>query len=139
MKINQTIGNQNITIGNIQFDSRKVDSESVFVAVKGTQVDGHDYIAKAIEKGAKVIICETLPNDLVEGITYITVESSAKVLGQMASEFYGNPSEKIKLVGITGTNGKTTTATILYKLFMEMGYKTGLLSTVENERLQKTI
>ena len=133
MKINQTIGNQNITIGNIQFDSRKVDSESVFVAVKGTQVDGHDYIAKAIEKGAKVIICETLPNDLVEGITYITVESSAKVLGQMASEFYGNPSEKIKLVGITGTNGKTTTATILYKLFMEMGYKTGLLSTVENK------
>ncbi len=133
IKTNQTIGNQNITVSNIQFDSRKVDSESVFVAVKGTQVDGHDYIEKAIEKGAKAIVCEILPTELAEAIIYIVVDNSAKALGEMASNFYENPSEKIKLVGITGTNGKTTTATILYKLFMEMGYKTGLLSTVENK------
>lgn len=129
----QTIGNQDILVANIAFDSRKVGKNSMFVAVKGTQVDGHIFIEKAITLGANVIVCEDLPVEFTDNITYIKVENSGDVLGEMAGNFYDNPSTKLKLVGITGTNGKTTCATILYKLFMGMGYKTGLLSTVENK------
>ena len=133
IKTIQIIGNQNVMITTIEFDSRKVEDNSVFVAVKGTQVDGHKFIEKAIQLGAKVVVCQDLPSVFSESVTYIQVDNSAKVLGQMAGNFYGNPSRELKLVGITGTNGKTTCATILFKLFMEMGYKTGLLSTVENK------
>ncbi|MFK7949672.1 MAG: UDP-N-acetylmuramoyl-L-alanyl-D-glutamate--2,6-diaminopimelate ligase [Saprospiraceae bacterium] len=136
----QIIGSQDVKIAKIEFDSRKVEDDSMFVAVKGTQVDGHRFIEKAIKLGANVVICEDLPAEFSrrdfgtsESVTYVQVDNSAKALGKMASNFYGNPSKELKLVGITGTNGKTTCATILFKLFMEMGYKTGLLSTVENK------
>ena len=116
----------------LQFDSRKCTDGSVFFAVRGTQVDGHDYIAKAIENGAKGIVCETLPETQVEGVRYFVVDNSAMALGLAASAFYGNPSEKLHLVGVTGTNGKTTIATLLYRLFTDAGYMCGLLSTIEN-------
>jgi UDP-N-acetylmuramoyl-L-alanyl-D-glutamate--2,6-diaminopimelate ligase len=122
----------------VVFDSRKVIENAAFVAVKGTQVDGHEFIPLALEKGATVIICEQLPAVLAEGITYIQVVDSAKALGIMAANFYGNPSEKIKVVAVTGTNGKTTTVTLLHQLFVRMGYSTGLLSTVEN-KINETI
>ncbi|NJN78762.1 MAG: UDP-N-acetylmuramoyl-L-alanyl-D-glutamate--2,6-diaminopimelate ligase [Saprospiraceae bacterium] len=133
IQVTQTIGNQDVLVANIAFDSRKVGTSSMFVAVKGTQVDGHVFIEKAITLGANVIVCEDLPSDLNDKVTYVNVENSGDALGKMAGNFYDNPSTKLKLVGITGTNGKTTCATILFKLFMGMGYKTGLLSTVENK------
>ena len=116
----------------LQFDSRKCKEGSVFFAVRGTQVDGHDYIVKAIENGAKTIVCEQLPENQADGVKYCVVENSAKALGLAASEFYGNPSKKLHLVGVTGTNGKTTIATLLYCLFTDAGYVCGLLSTIEN-------
>jgi UDP-N-acetylmuramoyl-L-alanyl-D-glutamate--2,6-diaminopimelate ligase len=125
-------GSTEISIGDICFDSRKAREGSLFVAVKGTQVDGHHYIKTVIEQGAVAIICEQLPKNLKEGITYVRVSDSAAALAHIASNFYGNPSERLKLVGITGTNGKTTTATLLYQLFRSLGYGVGLLSTVKN-------
>lgn len=115
----------------IVFDSREAKENSVFVAIKGTNSDGHDFITQVIEQGCKIIICEN-PISIVE-ITQIKVENSAKTLGQIASNFYNNPSSKLKLVGITGTNGKTTCVTLLHKLFQELGYKVGLISTVVNK------
>ncbi|MEA3446076.1 MAG: UDP-N-acetylmuramoyl-L-alanyl-D-glutamate--2,6-diaminopimelate ligase [Bacteroidota bacterium] len=125
-------GDCNIEISQVDFDSRKIVQGSLFVAVKGTQVDGHNYIAKTIENGATVIICESLPKSLANNVCYVLVDDSSKALARIASEFYDNPSEKIKLIGITGTNGKTTIATLLYRLFLKLGYNAGLLSTVEN-------
>lgn len=116
----------------LQFDSRKCKEGSVFFAVRGTQVDGHDYIVKAVENGAKTIVCEQMPEKQVDSVRYFVVENSAKALGLAASEFYGNPSKKLHLVGVTGTNGKTTIATLLYRLFTDAGYVCGLLSTIEN-------
>lgn len=116
----------------IAFDSRKCSEGSVFFAVRGTQTDGHDYIDKAIENGAKVVVCEHLPQNRHDGVRYFEVENSAKTLGLAASEYYGNPSKKLHLVGVTGTNGKTTIATLLYRLFTDAGYVCGLLSTIEN-------
>ena len=126
-------------VSDIVFDSRKVSANAAFVAVPGTQVDGHDYIQTALEKGANTIVCERLPEQLKEDVTYVQVISSAKALGIMASNFYGNPSEKIKVVAVTGTNGKTTTVTLLHQLFVRMGYSTGLLSTVENKINEEVI
>lgn len=123
----------NIEIANLAFDSRKVQPNDVFVAVRGVQVDGHQFIEKAIEKGAKVVVCEQLPKQKNSAVSYLLVENSAIALGKLAANYYKNPSKDLKLVGITGTNGKTTTATLLYKLFSGLGYKTGLLSTVENK------
>lgn len=123
----------NIDIAAIAFDSRKVQPNDLFVAVKGVQVDGHQFIEKAIEKGAKVVVCEQLPTQKNSEVNYIQVENSAIALGQLAANYYEHPSKDLKLVGITGTNGKTTTATLLYNLFSGLGYKTGLLSTVENK------
>ena len=120
------------SVSQIIFDSRQVKTGSLFIAVKGTQVDGHRFIETAIEKGATIIVCENLPDTLNKSITYIKVSDSAAVLGQMASSFYDYPSSKLKLVGVTGTNGKTTTVTLLYRLMVDLGYKVGLLSTVEN-------
>lgn len=125
-------GNTEKSVSEIIFDSRKAKTGSLFVAVRGTQVDGHDFLESAIQKGSDMIVCETLPETLNDAVTYIQVSDSAAALGQMASNFYENPSSKIKLVGVTGTNGKTTTVTLLYRLFEDLGYKVGLLSTVEN-------
>ncbi len=125
-------GSTDISIADICFDSRKAKEASLFVAVRGMQVDGHQYIKAVIEQGAVAIVCEQLPKVLAEGITYVRVSDSAAALAHIASNFYGNPSEKLKLVGITGTNGKTTTATLLFHLFRSLGYSVGLLSTVKN-------
>ncbi|MFD2035626.1 UDP-N-acetylmuramoyl-L-alanyl-D-glutamate--2,6-diaminopimelate ligase [Belliella marina] len=133
VSLNATIGNMDREISEIVFDSRKVVKDSVFVAIPGTLVDGHGFILAAIEKGAGVIVCEILPEDLHPEITYVQVISAASALGVMAANYYENPSSKLKLVAVTGTNGKTTTATLLYQLFVEMGYEVGLLSTVENK------
>lgn len=131
--------NTHLNVTSIQFDSRKVEKGSVFVATRGTQVDGHSFIAKAIEQGAIAIVCEDLPENLQEHITYIQTRDSAEALGIMASNFFGNPSEKLKLVGVTGTNGKTTNVTLLYKLFKGLGYRVGMLSTVENYIDEKAV
>ncbi len=120
-------------IHSIHFDSRKVEAHSVFVAITGLQSDGHDYIGAAISAGAKVIVCETLPPELEEEITYLLSVNSARDLGILAANFYGNPSQKLEVVGVTGTNGKTTTATLLFHLFRGLGYSCGLLSTVQNQ------
>ena len=128
----EIVGEKDVDVVDITFDSRKVSQGTLFFAVKGTQVDGHDYIDGAIEKGASVIVCEKLPRKKAENVTYVKVDNSAYVLGVGASNFFGNPSEKLKLVGVTGTNGKTTIATLLYRLFTEAGYNCGLLSTIEN-------
>ncbi len=128
----EVIGLPDAIVCDITFDSRQVKKDSCFIAVKGTQVDGHEYIDKAIELGANVIVCEIIPEKKIQGITYVRVGDTSEVLGHMASMFFDSPSEKLKLVGITGTNGKTTTVTLLYRLFNKLGFKSGLLSTVVN-------
>ena len=126
------IGVDEVEISDIQMDSRKAAKGCLFVAVKGTQTDGHAYIAKAIENGANAIICEDLPDEKKEGITYIAVKDTEDAVGKLATTFYGNPTEKLDLIGVTGTNGKTTIATLLYNMFRKFGYKVGLISTVCN-------
>ena len=125
-------GNVDKEIAGIQMDSRLVEAGHLFVAVKGTQTDGHAYIEKAIEKGASAIVCETLPDTLNEHVTYIRVADTEDAVGKLATTFYGDPTSKLDLVGVTGTNGKTTIATLLYNMFRKFGYKVGLLSTVCN-------
>lgn len=127
----ETIGNQNPEVSEIVFDSRNVVADSLYVAVKGTVSDGHSFIDSSREKGANVIVCETLPENLDENVTYIKVKDASKTLGQLASNFYGNPSEKLSLIGVTGTNGKTSVATILFDIFRILGFKSLLISTVE--------
>lgn len=134
-----TTGDMEVEIKNIVFDSRKVEEGSLFVAIPGTQVDGHEYISKAIENGAKVIVCQQLPEEKLSTVTWVQVKSAAKALGIMASNFYDNPSHHLKVVAVTGTNGKTTTVTLLHQLFTAMGYSTGLLSTVENKINEQVI
>ncbi len=131
--IEQVMGTTHLEINTLHFDSREVNANSLFIAIDGTQTNGHQYITATIKQGAIAIICQVLPYELIDGITYIKVANSAKALGIMAANYYQNPSEKLKLVGITGTNGKTTVATLLYQLFIGLGYKTGLISTVENQ------
>ena len=125
-------GNANVDIVSIDIDSRKAAAGHLFVAIKGTQTDGHQYIPKAIEQGASAIVCEELPDELNESVCYVQVASTEAAIGPMATTFYGNPSRKLQLVGVTGTNGKTTIATLLYNMFRRLGYKCGLLSTVCN-------
>lgn len=139
IKTIKVIGNIELPVTSIIFDSRKVGSGCAFVATKGTHVNGHDYIEMAIEMGAKAIICEDLPENIVDEIVYVKVENSSNALGELASAFYNNPSSKLKLVGVTGTNGKTTTVTLLYNLFKKLGFKVGLLSTVRNYINEETI
>ena len=129
--INAVVGSTSVTVNKIEFDSRKIESNDVFIALVGTISDGHDYISKAINDGAKAIICQVIPNNLVDNVTYIEVENSNKALAFMAANYYDNPSENLKLVGTTGTNGKTTVSYLLYQLFKRAGYKVGLLSTVK--------
>lgn len=128
----EVLGRDDRYVDSLTFDSRKCSESVAFFALKGTQVDGHDYIDKARELGAKVIVCEKKPAVVTDDVTYYLVDDSAKSLGYAASEFYDNPSEKLHLVGVTGTNGKTTIATLLYRLFFNAGYPCGLLSTIEN-------
>jgi UDP-N-acetylmuramoyl-L-alanyl-D-glutamate--2,6-diaminopimelate ligase len=132
-------GNRKCDIGNVTFDSRSVIKDSLFVAVKGSKSDGHDYIDTAVKSGASAIICESLPAVPDKKITWIKTTDSAKALGEAASNFFGNPSSSLRLVGVTGTNGKTTIATLLYKMFTGMGYKCGLFSTVCNYIIDKEL
>ena len=129
--INAVVGSTSVDIDAIHFDSRNIGKNDAFVAIKGTTVDGHNFIDTAIEKGAIAIICETLPKNLKQGITYVEAENAARALAFMASNFYEVPSKNLKLVGVTGTNGKTTIASLLYQLFKKAGFKVGLLSTVK--------
>jgi UDP-N-acetylmuramoyl-L-alanyl-D-glutamate--2,6-diaminopimelate ligase len=141
MKLNDLLANKiilktinllnEISIDSIEMDSRSVRSNTLFVAIKGVTSDGHEYISKAIEKGAVAIVCQNLPEQILPNIVYLQVENSAKILGQLASTFYDFPSEKMTVVGVTGTNGKTTTASLLFNLYTSIGFKCGLLSTIE--------
>ena len=128
----QVIGNQEVEIKEVNIDSRQVREGDLFMAMRGTQTDGHAYIASAIEKGAVAVLCEDLPEQLNNGVTYIQVKESEDAVGKLATTFYGDPTSKLKLVGVTGTNGKTTIATLLYNTFRYFGYKVGLVSTVCN-------
>jgi len=139
VSLTSSYGNMGVEVKGLCFDSRKVQPGFLFVAVKGTLSDGHAYIDKAIELGATAIVCEKLPASIQESITFVTVKSSAQALGIVASNYFGNPSEKLRLTGVTGTNGKTTTATLLYQLFSKLGYLVGLLSTVENRIAENII
>jgi UDP-N-acetylmuramoyl-L-alanyl-D-glutamate--2,6-diaminopimelate ligase len=130
VNIQELVGNPTLEISSVQFDSRKVESNTLFVAQSGTQVDGHDFIEKAIESGAIAIVCERKPENLYEHVTYVMVENSSIALGFIASNLYGNPTEKLKLIGITGTNGKTTTATLTYNLLEALGFASILVSTI---------
>ncbi|MCF6296039.1 MAG: UDP-N-acetylmuramoyl-L-alanyl-D-glutamate--2,6-diaminopimelate ligase [Flavobacteriaceae bacterium] len=129
--INVVVGSTGIAINELQFDSRKVTEKDVFVAIKGLESDGHDFIDTVISQGAIAIICEKIPENIIDNVTYVEVDSSHKALAIMASNYYGVPSGNLKLIGITGTNGKTTIATLLYQLFKKAGFKVGLLSTVK--------
>lgn len=131
--ITKTIGDSNISIEGITLDSRQVKANYVFAALKGTQVDGHRFIEKAIELGATVILCEDLPENIRKGITYLQCVDTALCLGHLASAFYNHPSKEMKVIGVTGTNGKTSVATVLKNTFSQLGFKCGLISTVQNE------
>ena len=130
-KVSQAI--ESIEIHSLELDSRKVQVKGLFVALRGEQADGHTYIEKTYDLQPSVIVCEEYPSTINENIAYLLVKNSHEAIAYIANSFYGNPSQKLKLVGITGTNGKTTTATLLYQLFQELGYTVGLLSTVENK------
>lgn len=132
VQLTAVTGNMDVVIGDVHIDSRKVQKGSLFIAVKGAAVDGHQFIGKAIEQGALAVVCEKMPAEQIPGVTYVQVRDSADAAGQIAHNFYGQPSHHVKLLGVTGTNGKTTIATLLYKLFTCLGYKCGLVSTVEN-------
>ena len=131
--IREVLGSTAVVVNDICFDSRKVREGSLFVAVRGTQSDGHNYIAQVVAQGAIAVVCESLPQEIVPSVTYVRVEEGGTALGIIASNFFDNPSEKLKLVGVTGTNGKTTTVTLLFQLFRQLGFNTGLLSTVRNQ------
>lgn len=133
VSLESVIGKTDVDINAIVFDSRQVAARSLFVAISGTQVDGHDYIQKAINTGAVAILCENIPEDISGNITYLKVKNSAKAMGVCACNFYDNPSKKLTLVGVTGTNGKTSIATLQFNLFRTLAYKCGLLSTVQNQ------
>jgi len=133
IKVINVVGNTNIPISFLELDSRNVKKNGLFIAIKGSLTDGHNYIAQAEENGASAIVCQKLPANLNPKITYILVENSSKTLGLIASNFYDNPSSKIKLIAVTGTNGKTSITTMLFHLFKQLGYVCGLLSTVENK------
>ncbi|MES2514305.1 MAG: UDP-N-acetylmuramoyl-L-alanyl-D-glutamate--2,6-diaminopimelate ligase [Bacteroidota bacterium] len=132
-RMEEIVGSTNVAISSVTFDSRKVKKDSLFIATRGTASDGHHYIELAIESGAVAIVCEELPETQKENVTYVKVLDSSASLGYIACNFYDNPSEKLKLIGVTGTNGKTTTVTLLFNLFRGLGYNVGLLSTVENK------
>ena len=131
VSLEKVVGNTAVAFRELQFDSRKVGLDDVFIAIKGTQSDGHQFIKKAIDQGALAVVCQQIPKEIINGITYLQVQDTQQALAIMASHFYGNPSAELQLVGVTGTNGKTTIATLLYTLFTSAGYKVGLLSTIK--------
>ena len=133
VNIREVYGDTAIVIESLETDSRKVTPGTCFLALKGTLSDGHDFIDAAIEKGAVAIVCERIPETLQPGVTYIAVADSAVAAGIISHNFFGEPSSRLKIVGVTGTNGKTTIATLLWKLFTGLGYKCGLISTVQNQ------
>lgn len=135
----QVTGDTSVAVNALCIDSRKVEQGSMFIAVKGTQVDGHEYIGKAVEQGVVAVVAEVLPADRKEGVVYVLVQDSAAAAGLLAGAFYGNPARHMKVIGITGTNGKTTVATLLYQLFERLGYKCGLISTVQNHIHDKVL
>ena len=137
--LKQVIGSTDVEINQLQLDSRKVSTGDCFIAIKGTNQDGHQFIAQCIEKGAIAIVCEELPANIVAGVTYVKVQQAAKAVGIIACNFYGNPSEKMKVVGVTGTNGKTSVVTLLFRLLRKMDKKIGLLSTVQNQINEEVI
>lgn len=139
LKPTSIVGSTDIDITGVNIDSRRIKDGHLFVAMKGTQVDGHQFIPKAIQLGAKAVLCEDMPAEKAEGVTYIQVPSTEDAVGPVATTFYGYPSRKLKLVGVTGTNGKTTIATLLYNMFTRLGYKCGLLSTVCNYVVDEAI
>ena len=132
VKVLNTVGDTGVEITGVNIDSRRIEAGHLFVAIPGTQTDGHKYIPKAIELGAAAILCEQMPEEQMDGVTYVVVESTESTVGMVATQFFGDPSRKLKLVGVTGTNGKTTIATLLYNMFRKFGHKCGLLSTVCN-------
>jgi UDP-N-acetylmuramoyl-L-alanyl-D-glutamate--2,6-diaminopimelate ligase len=132
VEVLNTLGDVDVEITGVNIDSRRIEAGHLFVAIPGTQTDGHKFIPKAIEQGAVAVLCENLPDNRESGVTYIVVESTESCVGEIATQFYGDPSRKLKLVGVTGTNGKTTIATLLYNMFRKFGHKCGLLSTVCN-------
>ncbi len=132
-------GNEDVVVSNVIFDSRDVSPGDVFVAVSGTRVDGHRFIDSAVRQGAVAVVCEILPQNINTDVVWVKVKTSAVALGQIAANFYGRPSEKLKLVGVTGTNGKTTIVTLLHELFISLGYETGMLSTIVNKVSQREI
>ena len=134
VSIKNVIGDiQSIEVNKVEFDSRKIQESDMFIAIKGATVDGHDFVLKSIDLGARSVIIEEIPTDLNQNVCYVQVENSSIALSVIASNYYDNPSEKIKLIGVTGTNGKTTIVTLLHQLFSELGYATGMLSTIENK------
>jgi UDP-N-acetylmuramoyl-L-alanyl-D-glutamate--2,6-diaminopimelate ligase len=137
--LNQVQGSTNKLVAGIAIDSRAIKRDFVFVAIKGEKVDGHSFISKAIELGATVIVCEEMPKEIIENITYLQVVNTHESVAIMAHQFFNEPSTKVKLVGVTGTNGKTTIATVLFKLFTQLGYKCGLISTVQNQIAKEII
>ena len=136
------VGGVGVEIKGVEIDSRRVSEGCLFVAMRGTQVDGHAFIGKAVGQGAAAVLCEEVPEDRADGVTYVKVKSTEDAVGEVATTFYGDPSHKLRLVGVTGTNGKTTIATLLYNMFRKLGYRCGLLSTVcnyiEDEQIPKT-
>ena len=131
VSLEKVVGNTAVAFRELQFDSRKVGLDDVFIAIKGTKSDGHQFIKKAIDQGALAVVCQQIPKEIINGITYLQVQDTQQALAIMASHFYGNPSRELQLVGVTGTNGKTTIATLLYTLFTSAGYNVGLLSTIK--------
>ncbi len=139
LQILETRGDMDISVSGIQFDSRRVQADELFVAVQGTLTDGHDFLPQALQNGAVAVVCQRMPLDFAPGITYILVEDSSYALGVIAHLFYDRPSEKVKLIGVTGTNGKTTVATLLYQLFRGLGFFCGMISTVQNKIGDRTL
>ncbi|HNY09125.1 MAG TPA: Mur ligase family protein, partial [Tenuifilaceae bacterium] len=137
--VNEVVGNPDIEVEQLTFNSRVAGANSCFFAIRGTQADGHRFIPQAVENGASAIVCEAMPVSFAPNVTYVRVSDSSEALGLMASAFYGNPSSNLKLVGVTGTNGKTTTATLLYRIVGMLGFKAGLLSTVVNQVVDEQI
>lgn len=137
--VNEVVGNPDIEVEQLTFNSRVAGANSCFFAIRGTQADGHRFIPQAVENGASAIVCEAMPVSFAPNVTYVRVSDSSEALGLMASAFYGNPSSHLKLVGVTGTNGKTTTATLLYRIVGMLGFKAGLLSTVVNQVVDEQI
>jgi UDP-N-acetylmuramoyl-L-alanyl-D-glutamate--2,6-diaminopimelate ligase len=131
--VQQCIGDSSLCVHQLHIDSRKIGEGDCFIAIKGTLNDGHQFIDSCITKGAKAIVCEVLPSNLNSAVTYVQVENTSAVLGLLAANFYDQPSKRIKVVGVTGTNGKTSIVTLLFRLFRSLGYNVGLLSTVQNQ------